>query len=126
MVVKTLVTRAIHISDSHFLEKKKSHLTNALLSNGYSLSQIHHAFRSTNNAKLETSSLLTPPLALISLPYIQGTIDHISKFLAKKNIERMFKPYKTLKQLFRFSKDKSDPCWDKEFTKFLSLVVNPA
>jgi hypothetical protein len=29
--------------------------------------------------------------------------------LAKKNIKTLFKPYKTLKQLFRTTKDKSDP-----------------
>jgi hypothetical protein len=48
-------------------------------------------------------------LALISLPYIQGITDHISKLLAKKNIKTLFKPYKTLKQLFRIAKDKYDP-----------------
>jgi hypothetical protein len=31
------------------------------------------------------------------------------KLLAKKNIKTVFKPYKTLKQLFRTTKDKSDP-----------------
>jgi hypothetical protein len=31
------------------------------------------------------------------------------KILAKKNIKTLFKPYKTLKQLFRTAKDKSDP-----------------
>jgi hypothetical protein len=49
------------------------------------------------------------PLALFSLPYIQGITDHISKILAKKNIKTIFKPFKTLKQSFRFAKDKSDP-----------------
>jgi hypothetical protein len=39
----------------------------------------------------------------------KGTTDHISKLLAKKNIKTLFKPYKTLKQLFRTAKDKSDP-----------------
>jgi predicted GIY-YIG superfamily endonuclease len=29
--------------------------------------------------------------------------------LAKKNIKTLFKPYKTMKQLFRTAKDKSDP-----------------
>jgi hypothetical protein len=49
------------------------------------------------------------PHALISLPYIQGTTDIISKLLAKKIIKTIFKPYKTLKQLFRTTKDKLDP-----------------
>jgi hypothetical protein len=29
--------------------------------------------------------------------------------LAKKNIKNLFKPFKTLKQLFRIAKDKYDP-----------------
>ena len=52
---------------------------------------------------------LPPPLTLLSLPYIQGTTDHISKILAKKNIKTVFKPFKTLKQSFKSSKDKFDP-----------------
>jgi hypothetical protein len=55
------------------------------------------------------SSSSTPPRALLSLPYIQGTIDHIVKILDKKNTKIMFKPHKTLKQLFRIEKDISDP-----------------
>jgi hypothetical protein len=51
----------------------------------------------------------SPPHALITLPYIQGTTNLISKLLAKKNIKTIFKPFKTLKQLFRTAKDKSDP-----------------
>jgi hypothetical protein len=109
VVLKTLVTRAICNSSPQFLAKEKAHLTKTLLSNGYSLSQITHAFCSTNNPKPKITSPSSPPHALISLPYIQGTTDHISKLLAKKNIKTIFKPYKTLKQLFRTAKDKSDP-----------------
>jgi hypothetical protein len=79
------------------------------MSNGYSISQINKAFHSTHNPKSNNSSSSSPPLALISLPYIQGTTDHISKILAKKNIKTIFKPFKTLKQSFRSAKDKSDP-----------------
>jgi len=60
------------------------------------------------NPKIEISSS-SPPLTLVSLPYIQGTTNLLSKFLAKKNIKTLFKPYKTLKQLFRTAKDKIDP-----------------
>jgi hypothetical protein len=48
-------------------------------------------------------------LALVSLFYIQGTTDRIFKILAEENIKIIFKPYKTLKQLFKTAKDKSDP-----------------
>jgi hypothetical protein len=109
-VLKTLATCSLHISAPQFLAKEKAHLTNTLLSNGYSLTQINQAFYSANNPnpkpKITSSSL---PHALISLPYIQGTTDRISKLLAKKNIKTIFKPFKTLKQLFRSAKDKTDP-----------------
>jgi hypothetical protein len=61
---------------------------------------------------------------LLSLLYIQGTIDHIAKILAKKNIKTVFKPYKTLKQIFRTTKDKHDPMLGPGFTKFLAPVEN--
>jgi hypothetical protein len=79
------------------------------VSNGYTNYQIKKAFRSTFNPKSTNSSSSSPPLALISLPYIQGTTDHISKILTKKNIKTIFKPFKTLKQSFRSTKDKFDP-----------------
>jgi hypothetical protein len=52
-----------------------------------------------------------PPLLVLSSPYPTSKEPHdlISKLLTKKNIKTMFKPYKTLKQLFRSAKDKSDP-----------------
>ena len=50
-----------------------------------------------------------PPLSILSLPYIHGITNCISKLLIKKNIKTIFKPHNTLKQLFRSSKDKSNP-----------------
>jgi hypothetical protein len=79
------------------------------LANGYSISQINKSFRSTCHSKSKNPPTSSLPLAHISLPYIQGTTDHISKILAKKNIKTFFKPCKTLKQLFKTAKDKSDP-----------------
>jgi hypothetical protein len=79
------------------------------VANGYSTSQINKAFFSVHHSKSKNSHSSSPPLALISLPYIQGTTDHISNILAKKNIKTLFKPHKTLKQLFRTTKDKFDP-----------------
>jgi len=55
------------------------------------------------------SASSSPPRVFLSLPYIQGTIDHIVKLLSKKNIKTVFKPYNTLNQLFRCAKDKSNP-----------------
>jgi hypothetical protein len=95
VVLKTFLTQAIRISSPKFLAKEKAHLTKTLLSNGYSLSQINQAFRSTNNPKPKITSPSSPPRALISLPYIQGTTDQILKLLAKKNIKIVFNPTKS-------------------------------
>jgi hypothetical protein len=94
---------------SNEMDKEKAHLTNALRSNGYSTSQINKSFHLALHSRTKKAPSSTPPLALISLPYIHGIIDHISKLLAKKNIKTLFKPHKTLKHLFRTAKDKSDP-----------------
>jgi hypothetical protein len=109
VILKPLITRAICVFAPQFLAEEKTHLTKTLLSNGYSLSQINHAFHLANNPKSKISSSSSAPCALISLPYIQGTTVHFSKRLAKKNIKTVFKPYKTHKQLFRTAKDKSHP-----------------
>ena len=77
--LKTLITGAIKIYNPDFVEKGKTHLTK------------DHHYKSKN------SHSSSPPLALISLPYIQGTIDNISKILSTKNIKTLFKPHKTLK-----------------------------
>jgi hypothetical protein len=61
---------------------------------------------------IQNPKILLPlphPFTHLSLPYIQGTTDHISRILAKKNIKTFFKPCKTLKQFSKLRKDKSDP-----------------
>jgi hypothetical protein len=70
VVLKTLVTHAIQISTPQFLEKEKSHLTQALKANGYSISQINKSFCSTCHSKSKNPPTSSPPLAHISLPYI--------------------------------------------------------
>lgn len=45
------------------------------------------------------------PLAKVSLPYIQGVIDHISQIPSKRNIKTPLKPQRTLIQLFKMAKD---------------------
>jgi hypothetical protein len=99
VILKTMVARAIRIFAPHFLEKEKFHLTKALMAIGYSNSQINKGFHLAHHSKYKNSSSYSPPLALISLLYIQGTTYQISKKLAKKNIKTLFKPYKTLKRL---------------------------
>jgi hypothetical protein len=109
VVLKTLITRALHISSPQFLAEEKSHLTKALLSNGYSLHQINQAFRFASKPKPKSTSSSSPPRALISLPYIQGTTDLISKLLTKKNIKTCSNLIKPLNNSSNLLKIKSDP-----------------
>jgi hypothetical protein len=111
MVLKTMITRALRISTPHVLKNKKSHLTKALVANGYSIAQINTTFCLALHHKSKSfpPPSPSPPLTLVSLPYIQCITNHISKLLAKKNIKTLFKPYKTLKQLLKSDKDKFDP-----------------
>ena len=48
VILKTLITRALHNSSPQFLPEEKSHLTKAFMSNGYSFSWINQYFLSTN------------------------------------------------------------------------------
>jgi hypothetical protein len=59
VVLKTLVTQAIRISDPQVLEKEKSHLTKSLVSNGYISSQINKYFRSRYKSKSTPNSHLS-------------------------------------------------------------------
>jgi hypothetical protein len=70
IVLKTLVSRAIQIFVPHFLKNERAYVTKALMFDGYSLSQINKAFRSTRNQNSKNSNSTSQPLALISLPYI--------------------------------------------------------
>jgi hypothetical protein len=79
------------------------------VANGYSTSQVNKVIRSVLHSKYKNSHSSSPPLALIYLPYIQGIIDHVYNILGKNNIKTLFKHHKTLKQLFRTTRDKYDP-----------------
>jgi hypothetical protein len=97
VVLKTLISYAIYIYAPQFLTEENTHLSKALFSNRYSLTQINQAFRSAYKPKPKTSPPSSPPRALLTLPYVQDTNNHIAKLLAQKNIKMMFKPHKTLK-----------------------------
>ena len=75
----------------------------------YSCNQINKALRSILHPKPKPPWPNSLTQALISLPYIQGITNRISKYLIKKYIKIVFKPHKTLKQLFCSVKDKSNP-----------------
>ena len=85
------------------------HLTKYLMTNGHSRYLINKTFQQVMHPKPKPPKPSPPPLLFLSLPYIHGITDHISKLLIKNNIKTIFKPHKTLKQLFRSVKDKFNP-----------------
>ena len=78
-------------------------------SNGYSRYLINKTFQQVLHPNPKPPKPYPPPLSILSVPYIHGITDHITKFLIKKNIKTIFKPHNTLKQLFMSTKDKSNP-----------------
>ena len=97
------------ISDPQHLNQERAHLTKSLTTNGYSRYLINKTFQQVMHPSPKPPKLSPPPLSILSFPYIHGITYHISKLLIKKNIKTIFKPHKTLKQLFRRAKDKSNP-----------------
>jgi hypothetical protein len=59
-VLKTLISRALRISTPRVLKNEKSHLTKALVANGYSIAQINKALCSALRPKSKPPLLLLP------------------------------------------------------------------
>jgi len=99
--LKTLVTLAIWISYSQSFPIEKTPLTKALKVINCTASYIKNAFRYVLHPHPNPkNSTINPPLAQVTLPYIQGITNHIFKILSKRNIKTLFKPQTTLSQLF--------------------------
>jgi hypothetical protein len=126
IVLKTLITRAIHISSPQFLAKEKAHLTKTLLSNGYSLSQINQAFHSTNKPKPKIKNPLPPPLLVLSSLFLISKAPPIisqNSWLRRisKPCSNPTKPSNNFLELLKINLTR---CLAQEFTKFLAPVGN--
>lgn len=112
-VVSSLVYRALTISQDDNLEHELSHLTQALISNGYSKSNINRVINRLKNKishnTQDTENEVEATNNRTFLPYIQGTTDRISKILQKHKIRTIFKPPKKIGQLLPNPKDPRAP-----------------
>ena len=79
------------------------------MTSGYFRYLINKTFQQFLHPRPKSAKPSPPPVSILSFPYIHGITYCISKLLIKKNIKTIFKPHKTLKQLFRSIKDKSNP-----------------
>jgi hypothetical protein len=88
-----------------FLEKEKSHLTKALISNGYTKSQINKVFHFSCKPKSKNASS-SPPLALISYPTSMApliTFPKLSLRRISKPSSNPSKPSNSLLELLRIN-----------------------
>jgi hypothetical protein len=106
-LIKTLFTRAERISEESHLNTEKQHLTQALINNGYSHSDIKRATRKNTSTTNRTDNQKYTGKAF--LPYIKQVTDRIGKLLEKNNIQPIYTPTTKIKQTHITAKDKRDP-----------------
>jgi hypothetical protein len=107
--IKTLTRRAQLICDSaDSLRTENEHLKSMFHKNNYSDKFIHtntHRPRNHRESLIDTST----PKAFISLPYIKGTSEIISRILQPYDIRVAHKPISTLRQILTKVKDRDNP-----------------
>lgn len=93
VVLNTLATRALRVSDENHMEDEKSHLLEVFEKNkGPPIKKSHYEY-SLN----------------VLLPFIHGTTDKIARVLKRNNVFATFKPLNTIKISLRFVKDPVNP-----------------
>ena len=110
-IIKTLTTRASRTADSHHLIHEINHLRHVFQHNGYNIDVINKTIHQTLN---KNNIKRTIDIPKISLPYIKGTTDKISKILNKHNIKIAFTPPNTIRNMVDSAKDPINPRLQKE------------
>ena len=118
-----MVTRVVRLLDPHHLHKAISHLSNALLANGYARNQINKPFDSRLHPKPKCLEPNSPTQSLISLHYIHDIIDRISIFFIGNDIKTVSKPH-ILNNYSEGSKTSPTLFSPKESTKFFVPTKN--
>ena len=102
-VVRTLMTRANHLSSSgvEWAEEEKQ-VTEALRSSGYPSGFIHkHTASGRGREEVEDQK----PKSTLTLPYICGLSEAIRRVLSHLEVKVVFCPVRTLRQLLVHAKD---------------------
>ncbi|KAJ9601807.1 hypothetical protein L9F63_000035 [Diploptera punctata] len=104
-VINTLVIRSLRLTDQEHPHEEEKQLKRALLANGYPEHAGKRVFKRARNAP-STSEKKEQTLGTAFLPYVQGTMDKISRVLQKHQIKTIFHSENTISNLLRCDKDR--------------------
>ena len=108
-VVKTLFNRARSISSTPSnTSTEESHITNALVKNGYPRSIIKRVSQTTISRSADPPP--PKPTTTIVLPYVHNTSEQIRRALSPLNIRVCFRPHTTLRKILSHPKDPIPAC----------------
>ena len=109
-VIRTLKHRANTISSNQdFLDQELSHIQQALSVCGYT-KWVWQSSASNKNVTPRPRSHDTTPVGSISLPYIQGTTEALSRTIRKAGVQVHAKPTNTIWSMLVSPKDKPKKC----------------
>ena len=88
VVINTLVTRALRISDKEHIKEEMDHLAKVFKNNGYSSRQFRKSVASANKPRKSRTKDKNEDTDRykIFLPYIKGTIDRLARMLKRHKI----------------------------------------
>ena len=91
-IIKTLATIEKQISDADHINNELDHLGMVFRKNGYRNKQINEAINEHNHRKKYFK------IPMITLPYIKGTTDNLTKILKKRGIIVAFSPPNSIRK----------------------------
>ncbi|XP_045541880.1 uncharacterized protein LOC123723345 [Papilio machaon] len=103
-VPRTLISHAIRLCDTQFLQAELTHVRHVLESNGYNWRQSYRIANTTSKPRPQVAERVP-----VYLPCMRGVTDKIGHLLRRRfSIRTIFRPMTQIKQLMRSPKDR-DP-----------------
>ncbi|KAJ4441105.1 hypothetical protein ANN_10955 [Periplaneta americana] len=106
-MMKTLINRARRVAEPRHIQRELSHVSTALMANGYSRPEIKRALRPRVTPSMRSQERATKK-GTVFLPYLRNVMDRISRVLKRHEVETTFLPTKQIRNMLRSSKDKRD------------------
>ncbi|KAJ4432356.1 hypothetical protein ANN_20975 [Periplaneta americana] len=106
-MMKTLINRARRVAEPRHIQRELSHVSTALMANGYSRPEIKRAMRPRVTPSMRSQERATKK-GTVFLPYLRNVTDRISRVLKRHEVETTFLPTKQIRNMLRSSKDKRD------------------
>lgn len=95
------------------LDEELKQLPLVLQRNGYMMRNIRRAFKRAQDFVIRNQHNEIESLKKVVIPYIQGTLDKITKVLRRKQIRTTFYPPNFLRNMLNRAKDPIDPMFRK-------------